>query len=173
METITFEIKSFMKFQLEMVQYPELDSDKKWIKKGIDLLKKHAPRVLQYLSKQKVMAQLKDMHILFVMKPKRRKKQGLFAGQRRNFTAHERRERRTKMIFKVWVQKEKYKRLLLSILEALVIPATPFLALLPGPNVFFYIPALLLYYHFTAYLGLRKVDVDDLNIKIVWEDGER
>jgi hypothetical protein len=52
------------------------------------------------------------------------------------------------------------------IIECTVLPVTPFLALLPGPNIFFYVPALLLYYHLKSYLGLKKVDVDKLDIEI-------
>jgi hypothetical protein len=163
METVTFEIHHLITFKLEMVEFPELTSPKKWIQKGIDLLRKHTPRVLTYLSKQKVMAQLKDHKIIIKIKPrkKRRKKK-----RKESFTAFERRDRWTRGIFKVWIQKEKAKRLVLVVLEGLVIPFTPILALLPGPNIFFYIPALLLYYHLTSYLGLRKVDVDDLDIEI-------
>lgn len=172
MEQITFEIKSMLKFQLDIVEYPELTSDKKWVQKGVDMLKKHAPRVLKYLSKQRVMSQLKDFKVIFKLRPKRRKRR-TWRKKKQNYTAPKRRERWIKNFFKIWVQKEKFKRLILSILESLVIPFTPILALLPGPNVFFYIPALLLYYHFTAYLGLRKVDVDDLDITILYVEDLR
>lgn len=158
---MVFEVKSWLRFHLEMVEYPELSSPKRWIQKGIHLLKKHAPKVLEYLSKQKTLSQLKDCHIIIHVKLKKKKKR-----RKLKFTAPDRRLKRIKFVFKVWVQKEKLKRLILSILEGLVIPFTPILALLPGPNIFFYIPALLLYYHFTSYLGLRKVDVDELNLDI-------
>lgn len=167
---VTFEISHFLGFKLEMVDFPELSSPKKWVQKGIDLLKKHAPKILAYLSKQRVLAQLKDYKVTIEIKPKRRKKKrkGWWQGKR-NFTASERRKRWTKGTFKVWVQKERGKRLIFVILEAMVIPLTPFMALLPGPNVFFYIPALLLYYHFTSFRGLSKVDVDDLNLEIIYQ----
>jgi hypothetical protein len=166
METVTFEIHHLITFKMDMVEFPELSSPKKWIQKGIDLLKKHAPRVLAYLSKQRVMAQLKDHKIIIKVTPKRRKKKIRKKRRKKSFTAFERRRRWTKRMFKVWVQKERGKRLILVILEGLVIPFTPVLALLPGPNVFFYIPALLLYYHFTSFLGLSKVDVDELDLEI-------
>ncbi|MGD2086007.1 MAG: hypothetical protein PVH61_07475 [Candidatus Aminicenantes bacterium] len=159
---VTFEVRSWLRFHLEMVEYPELSSPKKWVQKGIDLIKKHAPQVLHYLSRQRSLAQLKDCKVIINVKLKKKKRKR----KKLKYTAPERRMRRIKLIFKVWVQKEKLKRLILVVLESLVIPFTPFLALLPGPNVFFYIPALLLYYHLTSYLGLRKVDVDDLDIEI-------
>lgn len=145
-----------------MVEYPELSSPKKWVQKGIDLIKTHAPKVLHYLSRQKTLSQLKDCKIIINVKLKKKRKR-----KKLKLTAPERRLKRIKLVFKVWVQKEKLKRLMLVILEGLIIPFTPILALLPGPNVFFYIPALLLYYHLTSYLGLRKVDVDDLDIEVV------
>lgn len=148
-----------------MVEYPELSSPKKWVQKGIDLLKEHAPRVLGYLSRQRVMAQLKDHKIIIKIKPKKKKKRRK-KQRKKSFTASERWERWTKRIFKVWVQKEKAKRLIFVIFEGLAIPFTSILALLPGPNIFFYIPALLLYYHLISFLGLRKVDVDELDIEI-------
>jgi hypothetical protein len=159
---VTFEVRSWLRFHLEMVEYPELSSPKKWVQKGIDLIKKHAPKVLRYLSRQRTLAQLKECKVVINVKLKKKKRKR----KRQKLTAPERRLRRIKLIFKVWIQKEKLKRLILVVLESLVIPFTPFLALLPGPNVFFYIPALLLYYHLTSYLGLRKVDVDELDIEI-------
>lgn len=164
METITFEISHFVTFKLEMVHYPELSSDKKWIQKGIDLLKKHAARIHHYLSKQRVLAKLKDYKIIVEVRPRRR-------GSRREHKKNEpkavnRRQKWTKRMFKIWVQKEKAKRLIFIILESLIIPLTPIAALLPGPNFFFYVPALLLYYHFTSYQGLRKVRVKQLEFEV-------
>ncbi len=163
MHTITFEIRSLLGFHFEMATYPELTSNKKWVQKGLALLRTHTPKILQYLSKQRVMAQLYDCKIIIEVLPHKKKSWGK---KRQNSKAAQRRIRWTKNLFKIWIQEQKFKRLFLSLLESLVIPFTPILALLPGPNIFFYIPALLLYYHFTAYLGLRKVDVDDLDLEI-------
>ncbi len=159
---VTFEVKSWLRFHLEMVEYPELSSPKKWVQKGIDLIKTHAPKVLYYLSRQRTLSRLKDCKIIINLRLKKKKR----GRKRLKITAPRRRLKRIKLVFKIWVQKEKLKRLILVVLESLVIPFTPFLALLPGPNIFFYIPALLLYYHLTSYLGLRKVDVDELDIEI-------
>lgn len=148
MEKITFEIKSLLKLKLSLVEYPELKSAKKWIQKGINVLKQYAPRVLAYLSKESVMATLKDCDIVLKTEKKTKTK-------------------RVKLFFKIWLNKEKAKRLLLVIIEGLLIPFTGILALLPGPNFFFYVPALLFYYHFTTYRSLCKVDVDELKIKVI------
>lgn len=147
MKTITFEIKSLLKFQLDMVQFPELSSPKKWVQKGIDILRNNAPKVLKYLSRQKIMAELKDHKIILeAAKPLE--------------------AQHVERLFKIWIQKEKMKRLVLVVLEGIILPLTPFLALLPGPNVFFYVPALLFYYHLRSFLGLKRIDVDELDIEV-------
>ncbi|MFC2155368.1 hypothetical protein ACFLRB_02605 [Acidobacteriota bacterium] len=148
MEKITFEIKSLLKLKLDLVEYPELRSKKKWVRKGINILKQHAPGVLTYLSKENILARLKKCDIVLKIEKKTTKK-------------------RAKLFFKIWLKKEKAKRLFLVVIEALIIPFTGILALMPGPNFFFYVPALLFYYHFTSYRSLRKVDVDELHIDVV------
>lgn len=158
MEKITFEIKSLWRIKLEMTTYPELTSSKKWVQKGIDLLKKHTPKVLKYLSREKTLSELNNYAIILEVPPKKKKRKRKYKGKKR--------DKRVKGVFKMWMRKERAKRLIFVILEALVIPFTPVLALLPGPNVFFYIPALLLFYHFTAYRGMRKVDLNQLSIEI-------
>jgi hypothetical protein len=150
MKTITFEIKSLLKFKLDMVEFPELSSPKKWVQKGIDILKNHAPKVLKYLSRQKILAELSCYDI-------------------RLETTKAIDDDDMKRVFKIWIQKEKMKRLIFVVIEGIILPFTPILAILPGPNIFFYVPALLFYYHFRSYRGLKKVDVDDLNIEIIHE----
>ncbi len=148
MKKITFEIKSLLKFKLDLVEYPELSSRRRWVQRGIDILRQYTPQVLAYLSKQNILAKLRDYDI--VLK-----------------TEKDTEDKRVKFIFKIWLKKEKLKRLFLVVIEALILPFTGILAILPGPNFFFYVPALLFYYHFTSYLGLRRVDVDELNIEVV------
>lgn len=148
MEKITFEIKSLLKLKLNLVEYPEISSRKRWVQKGINILKQYAPGVLSYLSRESILAKLKECDI--VLKTEKKTK-----------------EKRVRLVFKIWLNKEKAKRLFLVVIEALLIPFTGFLALLPGPNFFFYVPALLFYYHFTSYRSLCKVDVDELNIEVI------
>lgn len=148
MKDVTFEIKSLLKFQLDIVEFPELSSSKHWVQKGINILKNYAPKVLRYLSLQHILAELKEYKIFL-------KTDRIIDDDH------------IKKIFKIWIRKEMMKRLVFVIIEGLILPFTPFLAMLPGPNVFFYVPALLLYYHLRSYLGLRKVHVDELNIEVV------
>ncbi|HLP48305.1 MAG TPA: hypothetical protein VK186_18085 [Candidatus Deferrimicrobium sp.] len=147
METITFEVKSLTKFQLVMVKFPELTSHRRQIQKGITILKKHAPKVLRYLSRQHILAGLQKYKIIIKA-----------SGAKDNELI--------KKKFKCWIQNEKMRRLGMVVVESIILPFTPFLALLPGPNIFFYIPALLFYYHLRTYLGLRKIHMDELDIKV-------
>lgn len=151
MITITFEIKSLLKLKVDLVDFPELTSPKKWIQKGIDILGRHTPRVLKYLSRQKILAELDLYHI-------------------RLETASAGESGKIKKVFRYWVRKERLKRMIYVIIEGIILPFTPILALLPGPNIFFYVPALLFYYHLRSYLGLKRVNVDDLSIEIVHAD---
>ena len=148
MKTITFVIRSLLTFQLDLVDYPELSSPTRWIQKGINALKTRLPDVIRYLSRQKILAEL-DQYNIILEAP----------GSLDDHHAGK--------MFRIWIQKEKMKRLALVIIEGIILPFTPFLAILPGPNIFFYVPALLFYYHFTSYRGLRRVHVNDLNIRVV------
>ena len=147
MDTITFESKSLLRISLDLTEYPELTSKKKFIRKGISILRQYTPGVLRYLSRQQVLSNLDKFKIRII-------------------TEENRNPRRVRQVFKLWIQKEKSKRILCLVFEALLIPFTGILALLPGPNFFFYVPALLFYYHLTSFLGLRRIDVDHLDIDI-------
>jgi hypothetical protein len=148
MSTITFEMKSRLRIQLNLTKYPELSSKKKFIQKGINILRQYTPRILKYLSRQQVMADLKNYQIIIK-------------------TSEKKGQKKIKHNFRLWIQKEKSKRFIWLIIDALVIRFTGFLAILPGPNFFFYVPALLFYYHLNSFLGLRKIDIDRLDIRII------
>jgi hypothetical protein len=147
MKKITFEIKSFLRFHLILTEYPELSSKKKFIQKGINILRQYTPRVLKYLSRQQVLANLKNYQIIIK-------------------TSEENDIKNIRHTFKLWIKKEKSKRFLCLVFEAIAIPFTGLLAILPGPNFFFYVPALLFYYHLISYLGLKKIEVEELDIII-------
>jgi len=147
---IVFEIHGLMGFHLEMVEYPKLASKVKWVQKGISVLDRKWPRLLGYLSRQQVLARLADHAVVL--------------------RVHGRRGRKSiQRAFSLWIRKERGKNLVFMILEALVIPFTGFLAVIPGPNIFFYVPGLLFYFHFTAWRGLRKAEdlVNDASIEYV------
>lgn len=148
MNRIVFELHSLIHFEFELKKYPELQSGNRIVTKGISILRGYFPRVLKYLSKQQVLSRINDYTV----------------------EVHLTRRARPKTIrnrFRIWVNKEKGKRLLMLIIEAMLIPFTGILALLPGPNFFFYVPALLFYYHYMSYRGMRRIDWDNLKIEIV------
>jgi hypothetical protein len=147
MPIITFEIISLFRIQLNLTRYPELSSKKKFIQKGIRILRQYSTGILKYLSRQHVIANLSHFDIVILTDKKRNRE-------------------RIKHYFRLWIQKEKSKRIIYLIFEAIIIPFTGILAILPGPNFFFYVPALLFYYHLVSFLGLKKIDVDKLNLKI-------
>jgi len=149
MDTITFEIKSPLRLKLGWVDFPDLCSSKKWVQKGIDILKQRLPRVLRYLSRERILSHLQDYHILLK-------------------TGEETNEEKIRPIFNLWLKKEKNRRFLYVVFEALALPFTPILALLPGPNVFFYVPALLLYYHYKSYRALSRLDTAHLSIQVIY-----
>ena len=154
MKKIVFELKHLLKINLELVDFPELTSSKKWIRKGIEVLKKYTPGVLKYLSRQEAISSIKNHHIEIRTE--------------KNIDENHVRKR-----FQLWIHKEKTKRLFFIIIEAIILPFTPILALLPGPNFFFYVPALLFYYHLVSFNGLRKVEVDNLKITVIHKKREK
>ena len=131
-----------------MSEYPELTSNKKWIQKALALLKDKTPKILKYLSRQKALASLKDFKV--ILKSNKSRKHS-----------------KVKLAFKFWLKKEKGKRLFQLIVLGIILPVTPLLAILPGPNIFFYVPFLLFYFAWISYKGLRKVDVEEMDIQVV------
>jgi hypothetical protein len=148
MKTITFEMKSLLRISLYLTEYPELTSKRKFVEKGIAILRQYTPKILKYLSHQQVLSNLGQFKIRIITEDKKDL-------------------RKVRQVFKLWIQKEKSKRIICLIIEAILIPFTAVLAILPGPNFFFYVPALLFYYHLMSFLGLKKVNVDRLNIEIL------
>lgn len=59
--------------------------------------------------------------------------------------------------FHFFLHKKRTERLFIVIGEALLIPVTGLLVLLPGPNVAFYAIALLLITHWLAFRGIRRL----------------
>jgi len=55
------------------------------------------------------------------------------------------------------LQKQKTKHILLLIGETVLLPVSGLMALLPGPNVFFGVLALLIYTHWQALRGIQRL----------------
>ncbi len=148
MQTVEIEIKSHLKVELEIKSYPELSSDKKFIQKAINMVKKYSPKVYSYVSKEDVISNLKKYKIKIVKSPEIDKKEA-------------------KRVLSLWLGKEKIKRFLYSLLELLIFPFTALLTPIPGPNIAFFSVLILFYFHFRGFLNLRGVKVDDL--KVIYE----
>ena len=66
-------------------------------------------------------------------------------------------EKRLKIKFFLFLQKQRTKHILLLIGEAILLPLSGLLALLPGPNIFFGVLALIMVTHWQAFKGINKV----------------
>jgi len=66
-------------------------------------------------------------------------------------------EKRLKIKFFLFLQKQRTKHILLLIGEAILLPLSGLLALLPGPNIFFGVLALIMFTHWQAFKGINKV----------------
>jgi hypothetical protein len=66
-------------------------------------------------------------------------------------------EKRLKIKFFLFLQKQRTKHIFLLIGEAILLPLSGLLALLPGPNIFFGFLALIMVTHWQAFKGINKV----------------
>ncbi len=146
-EEIVFRLVSILKFRLELTGFNKIYSKKKWIQKGIEILEKRFPSFIVYLSKQAAISNINNYKIV------------IESEKNKNVST-------LKKVFIVWVEKELGKRLFFLIIEGIILPFTPVLALLPGPNIFFYVPALFFFYHYKSFRGLKKLDFDELDLEI-------
>lgn len=83
-------------------------------------------------------------------------------------------EKRLRLIFFLYLQKQKTKHLLLLLGEALLLPLSGLAAFIPGPNIAFYILALLLITHWQAWrgisrLGRKKIEFEAASPFLAWE----
>ena len=63
MKKITLEVQSWLRLGLDLKTYPELTSRKRFIRKGIHILRTYTPGLLRYLSRQQVFANLDQYEI--------------------------------------------------------------------------------------------------------------
>ncbi len=145
METIEIEIKSLLKVRLELKTYPKLTSDKKLIKKALEIVKNHSPKIYNYVSKEDVISNLENYKLKILHSSKLD-------------------EEETKKVLSLWLKKEKIKRLIYSAIELLLFPVSAIFTPIPGPNLFFYSLVILFYFHFKGFLRLKGVSVDDLKV---------
>ena len=147
MDSVTIEIAAAPGNEIRVLHYPELSADNRLVAKGIAVLRQHAPRVLRYLSLQRLLGRL-PFH------PIEARAHGLPEAEVRSRLAS-------------WMRRKRLRRLVYVVLELLLMPFTAFVAVLPGPNVVFYGLFVLFYFHFKAFLSLTRIQVEDLNITIL------
>jgi hypothetical protein len=147
MEKITIFLSTRPRFKALIKNFPELTSEKKLVHKGIEILKRYTPDILNYLSKQRVLAHL-PTYLIEIHD----------AGGMPESEVRSRLEN--------WMRRKRNRRLAYVILELLLMPFTAFVAILPGPNIVFYALFVLFYFHMKAFISLSKVKVEELNISI-------
>lgn len=147
MDTIIITIPPGDRKRVEILDYPELSSKNKLVNKGIAVLRHYAPRVLRYLSLQRLLGHLPEYTI--------------------EVRAGGMSETDVKEYMGAWMRRKRLRRLFYVIVEALILPFTAFMAVLPGPNVAFYGLFVLFYFHVKAFLSLSRIRVNQLNISLV------
>ncbi len=148
---ITFKVKSLAKLTVDLVGFDKINSKTGWIQKGINIVEKRFPSVIKYISKQSAISKIDKFKIVL---------------ECHKSTS----EDRLRKIFIFWVEKELGKRIVFMIFEGMILPLTPIMALLPGPNIFFYIPALFFYYHWVSFWGLKRLDFKKLDLEVRYID---
>ena len=148
MDKIKIEIVSAAMLKLELRSFPELTSERKLIAKGLQIVKQNLPGLMRYISKQKVMAHMSTYQIAV----KSREKTDIDQVHR---------------LLEQWLRRKKNRRLAYVVIELILMPFSAFIALLPGPNIAFYLLFVLFYFHLKAFLHLRKIDIEKLNITLL------
>jgi len=142
---LRIKINSIIKPDIEFIDYPVLTTKYKIINDMIKKLENRNSRVLKYLSKELALSKFREYKIKII-------KNGYEIDD-------------IYSILRFWIARITIKRLVFVIFEGIILPFTPILAILPGPNIFFYIPALLIYFHFRTFNKLRKLKIEELDIE--------
>ncbi|MCU0237352.1 MAG: mitochondrial K+-H+ exchange-related family protein [Acidobacteria bacterium] len=148
MDTITITLSPGGRNQVEISDIPELSSKNRLVNKGIAVLRKYAPGILHYLSKQRLLGHLSLYRVEV------RGGAGMSLAEVRALLAD-------------WMRRKRTRRLFYVVLELLLMPITAFMALLPGPNVFFYGLFVVFYFHAKALWSLSRIKVEELDISLV------
>lgn len=148
MDAVVFEVRSLLRMRLEITRFPELASKSELIQKGIAAVKKRFPGIIAALSKEKVLSELKR-HTLEI----------------RCATGMD--EKHVRRAFMVWLGRQRVKRLLFVIGEAMILPFAVLLSVIPGPNVLVYLVLVALYFHFRSWLALNGTHAAALKLRII------
>jgi len=144
---ITFSITE--RGHISVTRMPHPDFKHQWVKKAFQLVMQKTPAVTLALLRERALGQLERYPVELIILGK-----GLTADSSKKQLAH-------------WLKRHRTLRLIYLVLEGLLLPLTPVLALLPGPNIFFYVPALLFYFHLASFRGLKQSIVDEVMRKCI------
>jgi len=148
MDRIEIEIVSAAKSKLELRSFPELTSENRLVNKGLGILRQYLPKLMGYISKQRVLGRMPACQIAV------KTQEGTDIEHVRQLLGN-------------WLRRKKNRRLVYVAIEVVLMPFSAFIALLPGPNVAFYLLFVLFYFHIKTFLSLRKIDIEKLNISLV------
>jgi hypothetical protein len=151
MEKIVIEISPAPACRIRILEFPELFSENKLVRKSIEILRHYAPGILNYLSKQRVLSHLPSLAI-----------EVLGAGNMAEADA--------RALLASWMRRKRTRRLFYVALELLLMPFTAVIAILPGPNIVFYGLFVLFYFHAKAFLSLNRIKIQELNITIIRDE---
>jgi len=149
MDAIHFRLRSRKPPAFALTAYPGVRVRKRWLQRWLDIIRVRMPRTMDYLERQRIMSHL-GRYRLYIY-----------------YSLAE--EMDVKSVFLSWLKREKNRRLAWTAGLGLALPFTGILAFLPGPNVFFYLPALLFYLHGRAFVALQRQDWRKLDIHLVGE----
>jgi hypothetical protein len=147
MDKIEIEIMSAANLKLELRSFPELTSENKLVNKGLGILKQYLPKLMGYISKQRVLGRMPACEITVKTSEKTDMEQ-------------------IRHLLKHWLRGKKNRRLVYVAVELVLMPFSAFIAILPGPNVAFYLLFVLFYFHFKTFLSLRRIDIEKLNVSL-------
>jgi len=147
MEQIEIKITAAGKLKLELTAFPALTSEHRLVRKGLIILKQYLPSLTNYIAKQRIMGRMPACQIV-VKTPA-----GIESDQVRR-------------LLEFWLRRKKNRRLLYVVMELILMPFSAFIALLPGPNVVFYLLFVLFYFHLKTFISLRKIDISRLDMTL-------
>jgi hypothetical protein len=151
MDKVTIEISPAPACLIRILEFPELISENKLVRKSIEILRGTMPGVLSYLSEQRILSHLPSLALEV-------------------HGAGDMPETDVRALLATWMRRKKTRRMAYVVIELLLMPFTAFVALLPGPNIVFYGLFVLFYFHFKAFLSLSRIKVQELNITIIRDE---
>ncbi len=142
---VCIEIVGKEKIKVKIKEYPEIRAKRRFLKKALILSKSKFPGIIKKISIEVILSGLIKYRIFVISKKSKDE---------------------VVSILERWIRLLKIKRAVYVFFELLFMPLSGFLAILPGPNVFFYTLFLLFYFHLRTFLSLRKIRIKELDLEV-------